>query len=226
MKKRLYAGLLALVLMFSMTACGKPAENPNPEQGTQGTENVDSSEKNEKPENSDILGGVYAGGEKLEEIVMGTMVNGEQVEFCKVKVPSNYLTAAVYIDEEGDDHTFEMASGTQKLQMALEHGLLEQSEKIQTITMRNDADVVSYIVFSPEELNYEEFKQEMPNGSEIGSGDYEAFYFERDEVFDMMMHIKLGDKGVLRMGYKGSAFDEFGIDQLAQNIYDLITVIE
>ena len=45
MKRKWYAIMLALVLMFSVTACGKPTETQSPEQGTQGTENVDSSEK-------------------------------------------------------------------------------------------------------------------------------------------------------------------------------------
>ena len=111
MKRKWYAIMLALVLMFSVTACGKPTETQSPEQGTQGTENVDSSEKNEKPENSDILGGVYSGGDTLVEIPFGSTINGEATDIFTVKVPENYWCGAFYNDTEGKEHTADMANG-------------------------------------------------------------------------------------------------------------------
>lgn len=47
MKRRLYAGMLVLVLIFSMTACGKPAETKNPDSGAQASENMGGSAENE-----------------------------------------------------------------------------------------------------------------------------------------------------------------------------------
>lgn len=234
MKKRMYAGLLALVLMFSVTACGKPAENPNPEQGTQGTENVDSSEKNETPENTDVLGGIYPEGDKLEELVMGTRVNGEQVEFCKVKVPSNFWIGAGYLNEEGYDNSFEMADGDDEVGEAISEGLLTGNDKIYTFFVNNGAfasptTTLTCGVYSSDQYSYEEIKAGAKDYKVIGSGETEAFYHEdqsESPIADLVMSYKLGDKGMLQIGYIGPVSDEIGLDQLAQNIYDLITVIE
>lgn len=234
MKKRLYAGLLALVLMFSMTACGKPAENPDPEQGTQGTENVDSSEKNEKPENTDVLGGVYPGGDKLEELVMGTRINGEQVEFCKVKVPSNYWIGAGYLNEEGYDNSFEMANGDDEVGKAISDGLLEQTGKIYTfyVTNANSAGEDTQLrckLYTADEWTYEQQKESRPEHKEIKNDKIEAIYYQSSgegASGDMSVCCSMGDKGFLLVTFDGSVVDEFGADQIAQNICDLITVIE
>ncbi len=52
-------------------------------------------EKDDTPEAPELLGGVYPGGDKLEELAV-TIVYGENVEAVKVKVPSNYYIAVDY----------------------------------------------------------------------------------------------------------------------------------
>lgn len=230
MKKRLYAGLLALVLMFSMTACGKPAENPNPEQGTQGTENVDSSEKNEKPENSDILGGVYSGGDTLVEIPFGSTINGEATDIFTVKVPENYWCGAFYNDAEGKEHTADMANGNDEVKKAIENGLLTLEWKIHglTVSSTDGSSTDVFYGFYPyaEEENYELLKNSTEDYTVIESDKHEAFYYESQDGEYVVLIYDLGEKGVIQASFNSKLKDKIGVDQLAQNIYDLITVIE
>lgn len=231
MKKRLYAGLLALVLMFSVTACSKPAENPNPEQGTQGTENVDSSEKNETQENSDVLGGVYPGGDTLVEIPFGSTINGEATEIFTVKVPENYMCGAFYNDAEGEEHTPDIANGNDEVKKAIENGLLTLDGKIHDLTVYSTDGSSTDVLysFSPytEEENYELWKNSTEDHKVIESDKHEAFYYESQDGKRVVLLYDLGEKGFIQVNLIiGKLKDKIGTDQLAQNIYDLITVIE
>lgn len=229
MKKRLYTGLLALVLMFSMTACGKPAENPNPEQGTQGTENVDSSEKNEKPENSDILGGIYSGGDTLVEIPFGSTINGEATDIFTVKVPENYWCGAFYNDAEGKEHTADMANGNDEVKKAIENGLLTLDGKIHNLALysTDGSSTTILYVFAPytEEENYEVWKNSSKDYKVIENDKHEAFYYESQDEYVVFIY-DLGEIGVIQANFHGKLKDKIGVDQIAQSLYDLITVIE
>lgn len=234
MRRKVYAAMLA-ALMLGVAACGKEADTPN--QAGTGTENTDDAQKetpDAKPEKSDVLAGIYPEGDELEELVLGTRVNGEQTEFCKVKVPSNYWIGAGYLNEEGYDNSFEMANGDDEVGKAISEGLLSGTDKIYTFTVNNaildsDTTYLTCAVYSSEEWNYEKLKEDTKDYKIIGSGETEAFYYEDHReaaISDMLMCYKLGDKGILQIGYIGPVSDELGLDQLAQSIYDLITVTE
>lgn len=230
MKRKWYAIMLALVLMFSVTACGKPTETQTPEQGTQGTENVDSSEKNEKPENSDILGGVYSGGDTLVEIPLGSTTNGEATDIFTVKVPENYWCGAFYYDAKGEEHTADMANGNDEVKKAIENGLLTLDGKIHNLALYSidgSSTEILYI-FSPytEEENYEVWKNSTEDYKVIESDKHEAFYYEIQDGEYVVLIYDLGEKGVIQANFNSKLKDKIGVDQLAQNIYDLITVIE
>lgn len=230
MKKRMYAGLLALVLMFSVTACGKPAENSDPEQGTQGTENVDSSEKNETPENSDILGGVYSGGDTLVEIPFGSTINGEATDIFTVKVPENYWCGAFYNDAEGKEHTADMANGNDEVKKAIENGLLTLDGKIHNLALYSTDGSSTDILydFSPytEEENYEVWKNSSKDYKVIENDKHEAFYYESQDGEYVVLIYDLGEIGIIQANLHGKLIDKIGVDQIAQSLYDLITVIE
>ena len=230
MKRKWYAIMLALVLMFSVTACGKPTETQNPEQGTQGTENVDSSEKNEKPENSDILGGVYSGGDTLVEIPFGSTINGEATDIFTVKVPENYWCGAFYNDAEGKEHTADMANGNDEVKKAIENGLLTLDGKIHNLALYSTDGSSTDILFdfSPytEEENYEVWKNSSKDYKVIENDKHEAFYYESQDGEYVVLIYDLGEIGIIQANLHGKLKDKIGVDQIAQSLYDLITVIE
>ena len=64
---------------------------------------------------------------------------------------------------------------------------------------------------------------------EIKNDKIEAIYYQSSgegASGDMSVCCSMGDKGFLLVTFDGSVVDEFGADQIAQNICDLITVIE
>lgn len=233
MKRKVYAAML-LALMLGVSACGK--ETPAADQGEKGTVSAEDETKEPagaKPEKSEVLANIYPEGDRLEELVMGTWVNGEQTDFCRIQVPSNYWIGAGYLDEERYGHSFEMADGDDKVGEALSNGLLSETGKMYDFFVNNrgfaeEATILSCNVYSSEEHTYEEIKELYPQYTEFVDGENPALYFQDSAPGsgDLCVCRVIGDKGILLITYEGPVSEELGIDKLAQSIYDLITVTE
>lgn len=223
MKRKWYVIMLTLVMAFTMTACGKSSKAPD-------AEKADDSKKDVTSEKSEILGGIYSGGDTLVEIPFGKTINGEATDIFTVKVPENYWCGAFYNDAEGKEHTADMANGNDEVKKAIENGLLTLDGKIHNLALYSTDGSSTDILYnySPytEEENYEVWKNSTEDYKIIESDKHEAFYYETQDGEYVVLLYDLGEKGIIQANFNGKLKDKIGIDQIAQNLYDLITVIE
>lgn len=239
MKKKVVGMLLCCVLVVSLAGCGKgqeSAETKGEETTEVGvTEEETTAVDDKTTSSSDALGGVYPGADELVSLPMGTCLNGEQVELVNVEMPLNYLFAAGYMKDDGRDASFENALGGSTLTTALELDFQSEPYEIMDASMVSPFEDGSEIRFQiGTSVSYDEYRDNAKNNekysefNEITVNGRDVFYYIDRSVVNgglrVICHIK--DGIFIGAMYDGSLMDELGSDQLAQNICNLITVIE
>ena len=231
MKKKVVGMLLCCVLALSLAGCGKGQETT--EVGT--TEQETTAVDDKTTSSSDALGGVYPGADELVSLPMGTCLDGEQVELVNVEMPLNYIFAAGYMKEDGRDASFENARGGSTLTTALELDFQSEPYEIMDVSMISPFKDGSEIRFQiGTSVSYDEYRDNAKNNekysefNEITVNGRDVFYYIDRSVVNgglcVICHIK--DGIFIGATYDGPLMDELGIDQLAENIRNLITVIE
>ena len=196
----------------------------------------DTAVDNKTTSSSDALGGVYPGADELVSLPMGACIDGEQVRLVNVEMPLNYVFGALYMSESGEGfESFSNASGGGTLAVALDNDFQNEPYEIADAVMyspfKDGSEInfqigtsVSYDEYRDNAKNYEkysEFNEITVNGRDV------FYYIDRSVVNDglrVICHIK--DGIFIGAIYDGPLMDELGVDQLARNICNLITVIE
>lgn len=177
----------------------------------------------------EVLAGVYSNGYELVEVPMGMYFEGEQKVFCKVKMPVNYRFYADYTTEEGDEKTIGEASGGNSLALCIERGLWKEPYAISSVLLGLGSESLRFFTISTEQGTMEDIKAIFPDAVEIGTQEHPGIYYvDSDEAStaDINVEVYLNENFHLIMRYEGPLAEELGLDQLARNIYDLVTVVE
>ena len=240
MKKKVVGMLLCCVLVVSLAGCGKGQENAE----TKGEETTEVGETEQETtavddkttSSSDALGGVYVDGDELTSIPMGTCIDGEQVDLINVEMPLNYIFGAGYIDADGESANFDYAHGNSILSTALESNFQSEPYAIRSadaVGMGNSDTTIYYTVVSNE--TFEDVKNIVKSctdyvnytESTLNGNDY-IYYVDEGQYSqsDLALAYNINDDTYLAVVYKGPLAEKLGIDQLAENICNLITVIE
>ena len=240
MKKKVVGMLLCCVLVVSLAGCGKGQENAETkEDGTTevgATEEETTAADDKTTSVSDVLGGVYVDGDELTSIPMGTCIDGEQVDLISVEMPLNYIFGAAYIDTDGEGTNFEHARGNSTLSTALESNFQSQPYAIReadAVATGNSGTIIYYTVVSNE--TFEDVKNIVKSGTDyvnytestLNGNDY-IYYVDEGQYSqsDLALAYNINDDTYLAVIYKGPLAEKLGIDQLAENICNLFTVID
>lgn len=222
MSKKNYMFLLC-AMMLTLVACGKEnntsdVENENQQITDEATEDVDEEQTQNK--DSDVLLGVYDGATDYMELPMGTFYEGEQKEFCKVKLPLEYVASANYNDENGTSLVNESIYGIKVEDIDLsENNVANQG----VIIGSSEGTELVFTVVPTSIVSLDDEKEYAGEYETINTTGYEAIYYVGE---GMTVVYQLNDNILLHITYEGPMIDEIGVDQLAQNIYDLVEVIE
>ena len=231
-KKILVIGLLAM--MITVNACGEnKTDKVFHETSDAEVEKEIKNENDEKISKDKNLLGVYTGEGDICEVPLGTYFKNTQKDFCKVKVPSNYWSGAIYKDENMGQNTFEMSSGADLVSDALDDGLLEQGNSVQYLLINNpeldsECTTVIFTIYTPEECNFADVKNLFENVVELKNTENQAFNYvdESDySVTDLILYYAVNENITLEVQYEGPLAKTLGLDQVAKNLYDIIEVI-
>lgn len=233
MKKKVLV-IVLLAMMLTVNACGEgdARETSLDSSPVEETENVKDKVDVEKSEDENLLG-VYTGTGDICEIPMGTYFENAQKNYCKIKVPADYWSGSIYKDADMGQNIFEMSSGTELLSDALDNGLLEQGNSVQSLLINNpeldsECTTVTFTVYTPQECNFEELKTVFENVVEMKNTENQAFYYVDKSDYsmtDLILYYAVNENITLEVQYEGPLADELGLDQIAQNLYDIIEVI-
>ena len=233
MKKKVVGMLLCCVMALSLAGCGKGQESTETkeEETTEvgETEQEESSKDTSTEEISGVIGGVYLGDGELATIPMGTCIDGEQVNLVNVELPLDDPFGASYVEEDGDGGNFSNTSGT--LATALELNFQEEPYAVQSVITGSGSDEIHYDVSV--DMSYLDMKayaqsdEDCSNYTEIGND--QGFYYVDNGQYsrsDLCLVYNIDGESYLYVSYRGPLAEKLGTDQLAQNICNLITVIE
>lgn len=232
MKKKT-VGMLLIGVMLVLAGCGKkevqPAENSTEVQ--EDAEVPEETEEKESTQSGKALYGVYPDVEEVEDIPMGFFIDGKQEKLCSIPMPIDYSIAARYTPDGLTDETLEEAPGDTDLKLALERGLKEQEYAIYNVYLGgSDGTYLDFRVYSVKNgSSMEEKKERAKNYQELGTEQHPAISYEVEDEYDTAdidLYYMLNENFMLWIRYEGPLADEIGKEQLAQNLYDLVEVIE
>ena len=245
MKKKVVGMLLCCVLVVSLAGCGKGQESTE----TKEEETTEVGETEEETtvvddkttSSSDALGGVYPGADELVSIPMGACIDGEQVRLVNVEMPRNYKFRPSYMStDDGELEDFSSDRGDGTLAAALDNGIQNEPYEIADVTMYL-LDYSAYIDFevSSSLVSYDEAKENIQKNeycsdfNEITVNGRDVCYFvgSGGVGYDgLNVFCRIKDGIFISATYDGplmdELMDELGLDQLARNICNLITVNE
>ena len=230
MSKKIYMFLLC-AMMLTLVACGKEnntsdVENENQQITDVVTEDVE--EESAKDNNADVLLGVYEGATDYANVPMGMLFDGEQKVFCKIKMPDQYLFNAVYTEDGETDVTNDTLSGILLGDVKSELDKQEMASKW-VYVMSTGGTTVNFYIIPTTERNLEDEKAYAGEYKEQNHNGHEAIYFVDPAEYmtsDVCVSFEVNEDIILYITYEGPVADEIGIDQLAENIYDLVEVID
>ena len=217
MSKKIYMFLLC-AMMLTLVACGKEKNTDNILNDEQQVkdETVENMEEEQTQENdNNVLLGVYEGATDYMDFPMGVFFEGEQKEFCKVKLPLEYVASANYTDENGSSCVNENIYGTKVANINLNENTVA-NRRVVIMSVEG-----TEMVFTIAEKNISSLKEgkEYKTLNEEGN---EAIYYVEEKI---VVAYQINNNILLHITYEGPMIDEIGVDQLAQNFYDLVEVI-
>ena len=151
-------------------------------------------------------------------------------------MPLNYIFGAGYIDADGESANFDYAHGNSILSTALESNFQSEPYAIKDIDIMafgESGTSVRYLVetkytfddmkeYAKTEEDFSDYTEKTINGNDV------IYYKDnaQSDSIDFIMIYPIKDVALLGVYYNGSLADELSMDQLAENICNLITVIE
>ena len=198
--------------------------------------------KNIEKSKDDALAGVYMNGGELVDVKLGFYIDGEKKEFCSVKMPTKYIFGGIFHDGKkknletsnaAEDSVLRYMNGNNSLEYILGKGSLNEIEYPISYALltsfKEDKSKVNFYLGTSDEISLESEKEYEPDGKEIGTKKHPAYYYRFEHEYiteDLDVVYQINDDILLRMTYEGPLVDTIGIDKLAQNMYDLVTVLE
>lgn len=236
MKKKVL-GIMLCGLMLSMAGCGKKQETVDVGEKVAVEENAEENvieKSNINASSPEALAGVYPDGDELTSIPMGCLIDGEQVDLINIEMPLNYVISALYQNSDLQAEGFENAYGS-TLATALELDFQKEPYAINDVYLGaygESGTSVRYLVVNnmtfDEMKEYAKTEEDFSDYTEKTVNGIDVIYYKDNAVIstDFVMIYPIDNTTFLGVYYNGSFVDELGMDQLAENICNLITVIQ
>lgn len=236
MKRKIYLAVMAATAI-GMAGCGKKTDNtsaettpepvqkvilkeettPEPEKPTQQTQTEETTKGDDT--------GVYPSATGLIEVNMGVTE-----DICTFKVPVNYVLAGGYYDENSEEQPIEgLNSSTTTVEEAMAAGSFSTGNHLAAFTMTSlDADetMITATMYTPTIMSWDDFKSYYTEAKEIGDASTPGLVYHVEAISgrSLAVAIKVTDEVALQIVYEGSLESEVGEDELAQRLYNLVTV--
>lgn len=229
MQKRVVETILVIGMIVGLMGCGnttsKIETSPNLSQIESVTKsNIDSSIV-ENISNEIVTGadetGIYPESTGCAEITVG-----DTEAICNVSVPLNYLFSGNYYKNGVDTNIPEINTGT-TVEEARENGVFTQYIIYSFVmtALNQDNTNINMVLLNSEMISFDEIKTRVDNIMEIGDTvpGY-AYYFEESGRKGLKVGIKVSEKYTLEFDYFGDNVEKMTEEELAQKIYDLVTI--
>lgn len=236
MKRKIYLAVM-VAAAIGMAGCGKKTDNtsaettpepvqkvilkeettPEPEKPTQQTQTEETTKGDDT--------GVYPSATGLIEVNMGVAE-----DICTFKVPVNYVLAGGYYDENSEEHIIQgLNSATTTVEEAMAAGSFSTGNHLAFFMMTSlDADetMITADMYTPTIMSWDDFKSYYTEAKEIGDVSTPGLVYHVEAISgqSLAVAIKVTDDVVLQIIYEGSLESEIGEDELAQRLYNLVTV--
>lgn len=229
MKKRMSLIVMCAALLV-LTACGKEKTAGSNDAGKQTESAADAGQEKESAVSKDgILLGVYEGATECIPVPMGAYYEGEQKNFCRIDMPIEYLISASY-SEDGLTEILNTDIYGIKVETLKTKNIEEQDVANQWILINSVGGTEMHFVVLPTSIRtMDDVKEQVDDYKELNNAGYNAIYYVDQNQYataDLNMYYQLNENWLLAISYEGPVADEIGLDQLAQNLYDLVEVIE
>lgn len=228
MKKTIY-GLLLCAVMLTVSACGTDEAGTQKSAHSETGEDVAGEEETHPSDIEDGLLGVYEGATEYVEVPMGIFFDGEQREFCNVKLPKEYIIEVTYTEDGESETTNNKVSGV-RVETAVEFGLLEQEMASKWILIGSSGGTtVNFYIIPTSQKTLDDERTYAGDYKELSGVEYETVYCVDPHEYatsDLRMCCQINEDILVAVTYEGPLAEKLGLDQLAQNIYDLIEVTE
>ena len=235
MKRKIYLAVMAAVTI-SIVGCGKNTDDvvtettPEPTQEVIVTEEVMREENTQDTPAKDIITGeddtgVYPSATGVIEVNMGITE-----DICSVKVPLNYVLAGVYYDENMQKQAMEgLSSATTTVEEAMAAGSFSTDKHMAEFSMTSlqaDETMVSAKLYPKDRTPWEKFKEHFTDAKEIGDANVPGllYHAQTGSGTNLVVVVKVNEEATLEIVYAGSLESEVGEDELAQRLYNLVTV--
>lgn len=236
MRKELYLPIL-LVSTICIAGCGKktpdleaasnatdiPAVTKEVETEITAEPTVNPTEDAE--ESVANISDVYPTATGITDIAMGI-----SEDMCTFKVPLNYVLAGGSYGEDGKEKTIAgLNSATTTVEDALAAGSFSTGEHLAffTMTSLDDDTMLTASLGTSDLMAWDDYKTTYPDAKEIGDENIPAlvYHVERISGNSLAIAIHVNEDVTLQIVYEGNAGETVGEDQLAQDLYGLITVL-
>lgn len=233
--RKMYLFILS-AMMICTTGCGKNGTTLEPmteaatetskETNTENTiEDPEADPQEEVSENVTDISGVYPNITGLTEVKMG-ITN----DLCSVKVPLSYVLAGVSYDENMQKQTMKgLDSATTTVEEAIDAGSFSTGEHIAEFSMTSleDDTMLSAKLYPASRTPWEKFTEHFTDAKTLGTDQVPGIFYHTESGggSKLAVAVKVSDDATLELVYTGSLGDEIGEDTLAENLYDLVTVL-
>lgn len=227
MKRKIYLIAVGIIVLL-FAGCGKTEQNESSYMPKE-NEHVEAIQEETIQKSESILLGVYEGATSYVAVPMGAYYEGAQTTFCKIDMPKEYIISASYSEDSVTEIVNHDIYGIEVKQLEA-MGIESQNVANQWITITSTGGTkVSFIVLPTSIRTMEDEKTYAGEYQEINDEEHPAIYYVDSNEYataDLSMIYELNENMLLTISYEGTVAEEIGINQLAQNIYDLIEVIE
>lgn len=173
---------------------------------------------------------IYTGADAVTDVAMGTCIEGKQTRLCTIKVPTNYIIASLYMDENGERHTMPETDGKIVSDVIANGGLAGHSEVPDTIVLGAQGNIDNSFTFAitdSETISVESEEEFAPGGIEAETADgQKAYIYETSGQFDIVMVYELNKDWTLMVGNTGGLKDSFSLEEIGRGLYSIVSVTE
>lgn len=236
MKKKLVYLILSAMLVISLAGCGSTTDADQADQSTQDTVVEEETQKesesstaeetktDDSTESTDTTG-VYPTATGITEINMGVTE-----DICTFKVPLNYVLAGLYYDENDESQKMDgLDSATTTVEEALAAGSFDTDKHLADFTMTSldaDSTMLTVRMYTESMMTWDEIKDYYPDAGEVSGADVPTIvdYVEGLDSDNPAVYMKINDEITLVIIYSGPLKEELTQDELAQRLYNLVTI--
>lgn len=228
--KRKIVNVMLIISLIGLTGCGN--KNSSVETSTKSSElvtDVEVKSSSSVVENalnsvttSDAESEVYPEASGCVEITVG-----DTEAIGSVKIPLNYVFAGSYY-QDGEGASIPDMDATTTVEESVNTGKFKQYivYSFAMTAQEQNPTMLNMVMLNSDTISFDEIKKRIEDIVEIGTDKLPgyAYYFEDNRGKGLRVGLKISEKYTLEFDYFGDNVEKMSEEELAQKIYDLVTI--